>query len=98
MRYSVEKTKEFAKWFDNLNDKQAQKSISVRIVRAEYGLLGNCKSLHNGVSEMKIDIGKGYRVYFTIRQQKIIFLLLGGNKSTQQEDIKKAVKLAEQIK
>ena len=98
MQYTVEKTAEFNKWFKSLKDKQAQRSIGVRIVRAEYGNFGNHKPLRCGVSEMKIDIGKGYRVYFTIRRQKIIFLLLGGDKSTQDEDIKKAIKLSEQIK
>ncbi|MBR0129058.1 MAG: type II toxin-antitoxin system RelE/ParE family toxin [Neisseriaceae bacterium] len=98
MRYTVEKTDEFNAWFSTLKDKQAQRSISVRAVRAEQGNFGNYRPLRCGVSEMKIDIGKGYRVYYTIRRQKVIFLLCGGDKSTQDEDIKRAIKIAEQIK
>ena len=98
MRYTVEKTDEFNAWFSTLKDKQAQRSISVRAVRAEQGNFGNYRPLRSGVSEMKIDIGKGYRVYYTIRRQKVIFLLCGGDKSTQDEDIKRAIKIAEQIK
>lgn len=98
MQYTVEKTEEFNKWQRNIKDRLAKQMVSIRIMRAEQGNFGKHKPLRNGVSEMKIDIGKGYRVYYTIRQQKIILLLCGGEKSTQDEDIKKAIKIAEQIK
>lgn len=98
MQYTVEKTEEFNKWQRNIKDRLAKQMVSIRIMRAEQGNFGKHKPLCNGVSEMKIDIGKGYRVYYTIRQQKIILLLCGGEKSTQDEDIKKAIKIAEQIK
>ena len=98
MQYTIEKTDEFNAWQNAMKDRLAKQMVSIRIMRAEQGNFGKHKSLRNGVSEMKIDIGKGYRVYYTIRQQKIILLLLGGDKSTQDEDIKKAIKIAEQIK
>ncbi|MBQ9683680.1 MAG: type II toxin-antitoxin system RelE/ParE family toxin [Neisseriaceae bacterium] len=98
MQYTIEKTDEFNAWQNAMKDRLAKQMVSIRIMRAEQGNFGKHKPLRNGVSEMKIDIGKGYRVYYTIRQQKIILLLLGGDKSTQDEDIKKAIKMAERIK
>ena len=68
-----------------------------RIDRAESGNFGDHKAVGEGVSEMRVDIGKGYRVYYTIRQQRIVFLLCGGNKVTQNDDIKRAIKLAREI-
>ena len=98
MQYIIERTDEFNAWFSVLKDKQAQRSIAVRAARAEQGNFGDHKSVGAGVSEMRIDIGKGYRVYYTIRRQRVIFLLCGGDKSTQQKDIEKAIKIAEKIK
>jgi putative addiction module killer protein len=60
-------------------------------------LFGDHKAVGEGVSEMRIDIGQGYRVYYTIRQQRIVFLLCGGNKVTQSDDIKRAIKLAREV-
>lgn len=97
MRYTVKKTAEFDKWQSNIRDRLAKQMVSLRILRAEQGNFGKHKAIRNGVSEMKIDIGKGYRVYYTIRQQEIIFLLCGGDKSTQQQDIKHAIELLEKI-
>ena len=98
MQYTAHKTDEFNAWQNKIKDRLAKQMVSIRIMRAEQGNFGNHKPLRKGVSEMKIDIGKGYRVYYTIRQQKIILLLCGGEKSTQDEDIKKAIKIAERIK
>jgi len=72
-------------------------AIARRIERAENGLLGDVKSVGDGVSEMRVDIGAGYRVYFTLRGSELIILLAGGDKSTQQADIKRAIKLAKEV-
>ena len=63
----------------------------------EHGNLGDAKTLGNGISEMRIDIGAGYRVYFTVREKFIVILLAGGTKSSQQSDIKKAIELAKEF-
>jgi putative addiction module killer protein len=68
-----------------------------RIERAENGNLGDVKPVGAGVSEMRIDMGAGYRVYFTMREKIVVILLAGGTKSTQQKDIKKAIKLAKEF-
>ncbi len=81
---------EFAKWLKRLRDKGAYERISIRIVRLERGLFGDAKPVGGGVSELKIDVGPGYRVYFQQKGNEIILLLLGGDKSSQAEDIKKA--------
>ena len=97
MKYTVKKTDEFDKWQNNIKDRLAKQMVSVRILRAEQGNFGKHKAIRNGISEMKIDIGKVYRIYYTIRQQEIIFLLCGGDKSTQQQDIKRAIELSEKL-
>lgn len=93
MNYEIVVTNTFAKWHQNLKDRQAFKAISNRLLRAEAGNLGDIKNVGNGISEMRIFVGAGYRVYFTIRQQLLIILLNGGNKSTQDKDIVKAKQL-----
>lgn len=93
----VLKTDIFEKWFNSLNDRQAKRIIATRIDRVSYGLLGDIKSIGNGVSELKIDYGPGYRVYCKQQGNVLIILLCGGDKRTQQEDIKKAKNLAKEI-
>ncbi|MCC6067681.1 type II toxin-antitoxin system RelE/ParE family toxin [Ferrovum sp. PN-J185] len=68
-----------------------------RIERAENGNLGDVKSVGDGVSEMRIDVGAGYRVYYIMRERVMVILLAGGTKSTQQSDIKKAIELAKEF-
>ena len=77
-------------WLRKLKDRQAVKAIVLRLTRAEAGNLGDIKSVDGQVSEMRIFIGAGYRLYFTIQGQTIIVMLCGGDKSTQQSDIKTA--------
>ncbi|MEI7796943.1 MAG: type II toxin-antitoxin system RelE/ParE family toxin [Methylococcaceae bacterium] len=97
MSYTVEQTASFSQWHKTLRDLRAKIAIARRIERAENGLLGDVKSEGDGVSEMRVDIGAGYRVYFTLRGSELIILLVGGDKSTQQADIKRAIKLAKEV-
>jgi putative addiction module killer protein len=94
---SILTTEVFDTWFANLKDKQASRRIQVRIDRAEDGNFGDCKPVGEGVSEMRIHHGPGYRVYFMQRGMEIVILLAGGDKSTQTKDIKTALEIARQI-
>lgn len=93
----VRQTGRFAKWFDRLRDRTARARIQARIDRARFGNLGNVKSVSSGVSEMRIDVGPGYRLYFARRGHELIVLLCGGDKSSQQKDIREAIALAAQL-
>jgi putative addiction module killer protein len=87
----IEKTKNFEAWIVKLKDKQAKSRILARLVRIEEkDCLGDYKGVGDGVYELRIDCGAGYRVYFAFRDKTIVVLLCGGDKSTQQDDIKKA--------
>ena len=97
MNYLIQQTQTFSKWHQSLRDIRAKVAIARRIDRAKAGNLGDIKSVGEGVSELRIDMGAGYRVYFTIRNGVIIVLLAGGDKSTQQADIKKAKQLAKEV-
>ena len=91
-------TEIFDAWFHSLRDRLAARRIQVRIDRAEDGNFGDCKPLGDGVSEMRIHHGPGYRVYFMQRGMEIVILLAGGDKSSQVSDIALAIKLARQVK
>ena len=97
MKYFVEALDSFNDWLRSLRDIRAKVTIVRRIDRAGLGNFGDHKAVGEGVSEMRIDIGQGYRVYYTIRQQRIVFLLCGGNKVAQSDDIKRAIKLAREV-
>ena len=97
MTYEVRQTEEFSKWLKKLKDAVAKVSIARRIVRMEDGNFGDSKSVGGGVFELRINVGKGYRVYFTNKDNKIVFLLVGGDKSTQDADIKTARKMAAEV-
>lgn len=92
--FQVRTTGVFDKWFQNLRDRQARIRIQIRIDRLEQGNPGDMKSVGSGISEMRIDHGPGYRVYFHQRGPTIVLLLCGGDKSTQQSDIDKARAIA----
>ena len=77
--------------------RRAKVAIARRITRAENGNFGDIKPVDKCVSEMRIDVGAGYRVYFTLRGGLFVLLLVGGDKSTQQADIQRAVKLAKEV-
>lgn len=82
---------------DNLADRHAQVRISARLRHAERGNPGDWKHVGGNVSEMRVDIGPGYRLYFTRRQKATVVMLIGGDKSTQTRDIKRARHIAEQL-
>jgi putative addiction module killer protein len=97
MRYTIEKTPTFDKWLSKLKDKTAIKAIAMRMVRAENGNFGDVKNVGSPIQEMRIFVSKGYRVYFVVRGNKIILLLNGGHKGTQQQDIAKAHELLTEL-
>jgi putative addiction module killer protein len=93
----IRKTELFAKWIDNLRDVQAKARVLVRIERLASGNAGDVKPVGEGISEMRIDYGPGYRVYFTKRGSELIILLAGGDKGSQSADIKVALRLARDL-
>ncbi len=95
--YSVEQSRTFKAWLNDLRDAKARVRITARIVMAKEGNLGDCEPVGDGVHEMRVHVGPGYRLYFTQRGQRVIFLLMGGDKSTQSRDIKRAKAMAEEI-
>ena len=90
----IRQTETYANWFDSLRDRKARARIDVRIRRLSLGNPGDVKPIGSGVSELRIDYGPGYRVYFVQRGPILIILLAGGDKRTQERDIKKALELA----
>lgn len=92
--FEIIKSAEFTEWASGLRDRQAALRITARIKRAQLGNLGDYKFLRDGVSEMRIDTGAGYRLYFTRRGDTVVILLVGGDKRTQDKDIERAVALA----
>lgn len=95
--FTVLQTEDFRDWLDALKDLKAQVRIAARLRLAEAGNLGDWKSVRDGLSEMRVDVGPGYRLYFTRRQNILIVMLAGGDKSTQARDIKRAQKLLTQL-
>ena len=91
---ATRQSSDFLDWLASLSDQRARNKIAIRIARVEAGLLGDVKSVGGGVSELRIDYGPGYRLYFTRRGQQIIILLCGGDKSSQARDIKAAQSMA----
>ncbi|QAY92888.1 type II toxin-antitoxin system RelE/ParE family toxin [Pseudomonas sp. ACM7] len=97
MNYLIQQTMIFATWHASVRDLRAKLAIARRIDRASAGNLGDVKPVGDGVSEMRVDVGAGYRVYFTMRNSVVIVLLAGGNKSSQTADIRRAKKLAKEV-
>lgn len=95
--YIIQTTEGFAAWFRSLRDRIARARIQARIDRAEDGNFGDCAPVGEGVSEMRIHHGPGYRVYFKRQGMELIILLVGGDKSTQAQDIKNALSLAREL-
>ncbi len=95
--YRIERTVEFEDWLNGLRDRMARKRVLMRIARIQSGLLGDWKSLGDGVSELRIDYGPGYRLYYTMRDQVIVILLCGSDKSDQDRAIRLAKEIAKTI-
>jgi putative addiction module killer protein len=93
----VRQTDEYEKWFDSLRDRQARARIDIRVRRLSLGNPGDVKPVGEGVSELRIDHGPGYRVYFVQRADVLIVLLAGGDKRTQDQDIRLAKQLAREL-
>ncbi len=95
--FEVRRTELFSNWLDRLRDARARARILARLDRVAEGNLGDTSAVGEAVSELRINYGPGYRVYYTKRQETIVILLVGGDKSTQHRDIKKAIQLARDI-
>jgi len=93
----VRMTEVYRDWINDLADRTARARIQMRVDRLAHGNPGQHRQLTHGVSELKIDVGPGYRVYYTEREGELIILLAGGDKSTQQRDIKTAIALAKHL-
>lgn len=93
----IRKTEIFAKWIDGLRDVSARARILVRIERLAEGNPGDVRPVGEGVSEMRIDYGPGYRVYYKKQGSKLVILLAGGDKRSQARDIKNALNLAKNL-
>lgn len=93
----IRTTAKFSEWFCGLRDRQARVRIQARIDRAELGNFGDCQPVGDGVSEMRIHYGPGYRVYYVQHGEVLVILLAGGDKSTQGKDIATAIDLARQL-
>jgi putative addiction module killer protein len=93
----VRKTEVFSKWLDGLKEMRARARVLVRIERLAAGNPGDVKPVGEGVSELRIDYGPGYRVYFVRRGQELIILLAGGDKRSQRKDIRMAIRLARDL-
>jgi putative addiction module killer protein len=102
MRYNadmieIRQTATYSDWFAELRDRQARARIDIRIRRLSLGNPGDVKPVGEGVSELRIDYGPGYRVYFVQRGKTVVVLLAGGDKRTQDSDIKTALELARSV-
>ena len=97
MMFEVQKTDEFDEWLSGLADQKAQAKIASRIERLGLGNSGDVKPVGEGISEMRVPYGPGYRIYFKQTDKTIVLLLCGGDKSTQQKDIKRAKEIAAEL-
>ena len=97
MKYDVVKGDRFLRWLTRLRDRRAQAHILVRIDRMEEGNFGDHRSVGGGVSELRVNVGQGYRIYYTVRQQSLVILLCGGDKASQRRDIRQAQQMARDI-
>ncbi|HAK61469.1 MAG TPA: addiction module antitoxin RelB [Nitrospiraceae bacterium] len=95
--YEIRKTDAYARWLDGLRDIQARARVQVRVERLAAGNPGDVRPVGEGVSELRIDYGPGYRVYFTMRRRTVVILLAGGDKRSKVTDIKTALQLARNL-
>jgi len=92
-----ERSRAFADWLDSLKDIIGKARIIARLRAAEHGNFGDCEPVGGAVYEMRVHYGPGYRMYFTRRGEVVYLLLVGGDKSTQKRDIKRAIQMAQNI-
>ena len=97
VKYEVLETETFIRWLTSLKDKITRVRIGKRLARIKYGNFGDTKVLGNGVSEIRLKFGAGYRVYYTQKEKVVIILLCGGDKSTQKQDIERAKQMAMEV-
>jgi putative addiction module killer protein len=93
----VRQTEAFSDWLSSLKDVRAKARIAERVRRMALGNFGDAKSVGQGVSELRIDYGPGYRAYFVRRDEVVVLLLCGGDKSTQQRDVRRAHAMAKEV-
>ena len=93
----IRETKEYASWFGRLRDRMAKARILIRLRSVSLGNLGDVKPVGEGVSELRIHYGPGYRVYFMLRGETVVVLLAGGDKRTQARDVQKAIDLSKTV-
>lgn len=94
MKFEFRKTVEFDRWLRTHRDAKAAARIAARVRSAEYGNFGDCRPVGEGVSEMRVHVGPGYRIYFARQGRTVYLLLLGGDKGSQKRDIQRALELA----
>ncbi len=94
---SIQQTAEFVEWLDELKDQRAQLRIAARLRLAEAGNLGDWKSVEGTLSEMRVNVGSGYRLYFTRKANVLIVMLAGGDKSSQSRDIARAKRILKEL-
>lgn len=93
----IRQTENYVQWFHGLRDRVTKTRIDIRIRRLSLGNPGDVKPVGEGVSELRIDHGPGYRIYFVMRGETLVVLLAGGDKRSQERDIKKAIELVRQL-
>lgn len=97
VKFEVRVSVDFRAWLDNLPDPIGRRTISARLARIELGAFGDHASVGDGVSELRIHFGPGYRAYYTIRARVVVFMLMGGTKRTQARDIDRAKHMAKEV-
>jgi putative addiction module killer protein len=95
---TIQQSPQFEAWLDGLADLRARARIVARVRRATFGNFGDCKPVGEGVSEMRVDVGRGYRLYFIRKGAEVYLLLVGGDKSTQKRDIERAMAMARKLR
>ena len=98
MNIEIRRTATYDEWYNSLRDMKAKAKINIRIRRVSLGNFGDVKPVGQGISELRIDYGPGYRIYCKMMGKTLVILLCGGNKSTQSQDIEKAKVLAQELK
>lgn len=97
MRYELRSTRQFERWLVGLKDSSVKTKVLARLARVETGNFGDCKQISPALFEMRLFFGAGLRIYYTIRDNTVVFLLTGGDKSTQARDISNAARLLKEL-